>query len=158
MRESSSLADAAGYQPSVSARFVFTHPTLHNLPDMVLILCTHGERWRQMFNEGINCYGLQHCETRNLCAFTWANTKVIVRPDQGIVRPLEPHEVYLYGMCVMEDWRGKGLAKYLRYGMYKQLEAQGKTGLYSITDTSNVAAVKFKEKLGSELIKVIPPA
>jgi predicted GNAT family acetyltransferase len=50
------------------------------------------------------------------------------------------------------DRRGKGYAEILRAKCYEILREQEKDTFYSFTDQSNKPALKFKEKIGAEII------
>jgi hypothetical protein len=51
-------------------------------------------------------------------------------------------------------YRGKGIAPYIRYLGYKELERLGRTRLYSISIYFNTPAVNFKKKLGAEFLEL----
>lgn len=64
------------------------------------------------------------------------------------------NEAYLMGMYTVKQYRGRNLAPYLRYHIYKILKEQGRCNIYSITDYFNQSSLKFKKKLNSEHIKL----
>jgi len=66
----------------------------------------------------------------------------------------EENEAYLMGMYTMKQYRGRNLAPYLRYHIYKILKEKGRYNIYSITDYFNQSSLKFKKKLNSEHIKL----
>lgn len=79
-------------------------------------------------------------------AFTWCDLERC--HFEGFPFPLKANQAYLFDAYCALDWRGKGLAPYLRYRAYGELERLGCKELFSITDAFNVSALHFKEKLG----------
>lgn len=63
---------------------------------------------------------------------------------------LKPNETYLLNMWTFHDYRGRNIAPYLRYSVYKLLEKKGIDTKYSITDYFNKSSIKFKKKLNSK--------
>ena len=53
------------------------------------------------------------------------------------------------------SYRGKGIAPYIRYQLYKELTKLGRNKLYSISDFFNAPAIKFKKKLNAKSHKLI---
>jgi hypothetical protein len=52
------------------------------------------------------------------------------------------------------DFRGKGLAPYIRYHSYKVLERMGYSRIYSVSDYFNTPSLRFKKKLKAKLIEL----
>ena len=67
---------------------------------------------------------------------------------------LKETEAYLLNMYTFQAFRGKNLAPYLRYQVYKMLRDEGITNIYSVTDYLNKSSIKFKRKLGAKPIKL----
>ena len=65
---------------------------------------------------------------------------------------MEPNEAYLYDMYVKKAFRGRNLAPALRYKSYEVLKDMGRDTFYSITERSNTASFRFKQKLGAKLV------
>ncbi|MEW6486521.1 MAG: hypothetical protein AB1578_01225 [Thermodesulfobacteriota bacterium] len=78
-------------------------------------------------------------------AFTWCDLERC--HYEGCSFALGPDQAYLFDAYCALEWRGRGLAPYLRYRAYGELEGLGRTELFSITDAFNVSALHFKEKL-----------
>lgn len=78
-------------------------------------------------------------------AFTWCDLERC--HFEGFPFALRENQAYLFDAYCALDWRGRGLAPYLRYRAYEELERLGRTELFSITDAFNVSAFHFKEKL-----------
>ncbi|NAY92776.1 GNAT family N-acetyltransferase [Muricauda sp. JGD-17] len=64
--------------------------------------------------------------------------------------PLAEDEAYLLNMYTYQSFRGKNLAPYLRYQVYKMLRSEGIENIYSVTDYLNKSSIKFKRKLGAK--------
>jgi len=86
----------------------------------------------------------------DLAAFTWCNLKVCATPLHPF--SLEPDEAYLFDAYTVPRFRGGGLAPHIRRMMYTELASMGRTRLYSITESLNKPAIRFKEKLNAELL------
>lgn len=71
-------------------------------------------------------------------------------------RLLDVDEVYLFAAYAHPDYRGHNIAPQMRLRCYEALREMGKSRFYSYTDYFNVAARRFKEKLGArnELLRL----
>ncbi len=94
------------------------------------------------------CLGAK-CDGR-LVAFTWCN--LIRCKSEGVSFPLNKDEAYLFDAYTAPELRGQGLAPALRYRLYEELARMGRTKLYSITERFNAPALRFKLKLGAEIL------
>jgi ribosomal protein S18 acetylase RimI-like enzyme len=100
------------------------------------------------FENGDTCLGFK--KDGQVAAFTWFSTG---RKGSILYTPqLKENEAYLYDMYVLEDFRGNNLAPMLRYRSYEVLRERGCHTFYSITEASNKAAWRFKEKLGARRV------
>ncbi|MEP3837098.1 MAG: GNAT family N-acetyltransferase [Algibacter sp.] len=63
---------------------------------------------------------------------------------------LKPNEAYLLNMWTFHNYRGKNLAPYLRYKVYRLLEERGIDKKYSISQYFNKSSIKFKKKLNTK--------
>ncbi len=68
--------------------------------------------------------------------------------------PLKNDEAYLFRARTMNAYRGKNLAPFLRYELYKKFAEMGYNQFYSITEYFNAPAAKFKKKLNAQNIKL----
>ena len=50
-------------------------------------------------------------------------------------------------------FRGRGIAPFIRYQLYKEVAKLGKQKLYSISDAFNAPSLKFKKKLNAILVE-----
>jgi hypothetical protein len=100
--------------------------------------------------DGQFCFGLK--KNGEPVAFSWCNLKEFkYRWDRF---PLKADEAYIFDAYTCIDHRGKGIAPYLRYHFYRELEKIGRTKLYSLSDLFNIPAVKFKQKLDARKMKL----
>ncbi|MCL6265778.1 GNAT family N-acetyltransferase [Flagellimonas myxillae] len=67
---------------------------------------------------------------------------------------LKRNEAYLLNMYTFQSFRGKNLAPYLRFQVYKMLREEGIQNIYSVTDYLNKSSIKFKRKLGARPLKL----
>jgi hypothetical protein len=97
----------------------------------------------EMLTHGRICLGLLHND--KIAAYTCCNLKrrhYYPAPDI----PLKKDEAYLYDARTFEAYRGKNIAPYLRYQLYKYLTKIGRTKFYSCTVLFNTSAINFKKK------------
>ena len=95
------------------------------------------------------CLGLKY--KGKIAAYTWCDLEVC--SFKNWTMKLNSDEAYLYDARTFKSFRGKKLAPYLRYQLYKHLIALGRTKFYSISLPTNVSSFKFKEKLGAKRLK-----
>ncbi len=98
--------------------------------------------------EGKMCFGVKHEGT--IAAFTWCNLDEC--HYKGCRFPLKKDQAYLFDAYTMDSFRGRGIAPYIRYQLYRELEKIGRMTLYSISERFNPSSIKFKEKLNAELV------
>ncbi len=87
-----------------------------------------------------------------IAGYTWADFDEV--NDSACDYELGPGEAYLYDAFIAPDFRGRGLAPYMRAESYKHLRQVGRHTFYSISDCFNSPAIKFKEKLNAEAIRL----
>lgn len=100
--------------------------------------------------EGKRCLGMKH--GGELVAFTWCDFEKF--SFEGFWFDLADDEAYLFDMYTLVPYRGRGVAPYLRYEIYRELDLLGKKRLYSVSDCFNTPAVKFKLKLNARIIEL----
>lgn len=100
--------------------------------------------------KGHLCIVLKHGS--RIAGYTWADFDEV--NDAACDYELRPGEAYLYDAFVAREFRGRGLAPYLRVESYRHLRLAGKHTFYSISDYFNSPAIRFKEKLNAEAIRV----
>lgn len=97
--------------------------------------------------QGHLCLGM--CRDGALVGFNWANLSQLTFSSKTSF-DLNINEAYLYDAYTLIDYRGIGIAPYIRYKCYQQLEALGITKMYSVSLVFNTPAVKFKRKLNAK--------
>jgi hypothetical protein len=100
------------------------------------------------FRGGKRCFALRH--GGRIVAATWCDVREI--DFEPCRRPLGPGEAYLYGMETLYSYRGHNLAPSLRALCHARLMEEGRPVVYSYTDRFNRPAVRFKEKIGAEVL------
>ncbi len=69
--------------------------------------------------------------------------------DPTCRRLLGEREAYLFSAFTDPAYRGQNLAPYIRQAFYATLRARGRDHIFSCTDYFNLAARRFKAKLGA---------
>jgi len=98
--------------------------------------------------EGKMCFGAKR--SGELAAFSWCDIEEF--DFKGLGFPLRKNEAYLFDAYTFDSFRGRGLAPYLRYQLYKELGKLGRHRLYSISERFNASSLKFKRKLNAKVI------
>lgn len=111
------------------------------------------EKLHARLQEGKKCFGIKY--HGSLAAFTWCNFRTCTLTYGNIsVRNLQDDEAYLFDAYTVLAYRGKGIAPYIRYQLYKELARVGRHRLHSISDAFNKPAIKFKKKLNARFIEL----
>jgi GNAT superfamily N-acetyltransferase len=100
------------------------------------------------FAKGAKCYGAKY--NGEIVGFTWFDLDECFTPFYKIA--MKDNEAYLLDMYVLNAYRGKNLAPFLRYKVYEVLQKMGVDSCYSITETFNTPSFKFKQKLNAKII------
>jgi ribosomal protein S18 acetylase RimI-like enzyme len=100
-----------------------------------------GDRLRR----GLLCYAVK--DERRIVAKMWCDLEAFNFPPN--YQRLENHEAYLFGAYTDPSYRGQNLAPMMRLNCYAALRAIGRDSFLSYTDYFNVAARRFKQKLGA---------
>ncbi|MBT8097145.1 MAG: GNAT family N-acetyltransferase [Woeseia sp.] len=67
---------------------------------------------------------------------------------------LQSDEAYLFDAFIKREYRGFGLAPYVRKECYEYLARIGRRQYYSISDYFNTPAIRFKKKLHAEIFRL----
>jgi GNAT superfamily N-acetyltransferase len=98
--------------------------------------------------EGKLCFGAKH---RGIpVAFTWCDMNECHYEGQRF--RLKDDEAYLFDAYTLDSYRGRGIAPYIRYQLYKELAKLGRTALHSVSERFNSSSIRFKEKLNARLV------
>jgi hypothetical protein len=90
-----------------------------------------------------------------LVAYTWCNRRYFGGVGQNTPRrELAADEAYLYDAFTTPDYRGYGLVPHLRSEVYRQLNADGRRSIYSVSLYFNRSARRFKLKLGATPVEL----
>ena len=108
------------------------------------------ERIQARLDKGHLCILLKHGE--RIAGYTWADFHEV--NDSACDYELHPGEAYLYDAFIAPEFRGRSLAPYMRAESYRHLRDAGRHTFYSISDYFNAPAIKFKEKLNAEAIRL----
>jgi len=101
-------------------------------------------------DKGHLCVMLKH--GTHIAGCTWADFDEV--NDAACGYELGPGEAYLYDAFIAPEFRGRGLAPYMRVESYRHLRRAGRHTFYSISDYFNSPAIRFKEKLNAEAIRL----
>jgi RimJ/RimL family protein N-acetyltransferase len=100
------------------------------------------EAW---FRDGKRCFGAKDGD--RLVAKVWCDLERFSYPPND--RPLGPDEVYLFAAYADPNDRGRSVAPLMRIACCQALRAMGRTQIWSYTEYYNVAARRYKAKLGA---------
>ena len=89
---------------------------------------------------------------QELVAFTWYDLKEC--NFKSIKCPLKNNEAYLFDAYTLLSYRGKGIAPFMRYRSYQELNNLGKHKLFSVSDYFNTPAIRFKKKLKAKPLEL----
>ncbi|MGI9043014.1 MAG: GNAT family N-acetyltransferase, partial [Gemmatimonadaceae bacterium] len=98
---------------------------------------------------GQMCLGARH--RGSVVAFTWCNLRQCMIERHALFE-LRDDEASLFDAYTVESFRGRDLARWMRYRCYEELAAMGRRRCYSVTIVFNTPAVRFKQKLGAKVI------
>jgi GNAT superfamily N-acetyltransferase len=97
------------------------------------------------------CYGIKfHGE---IIGFIWYD--LFRCQFEQYIFSLRHNEAYIFDTYTLAPFRRKGIASYIRYRLYKELISMDKTRFYSIAEYFNVPSIKFKEKWGAKILRLI---
>lgn len=102
------------------------------------------------YEDGCLCLGIKH--EGEIAAYTWCDPRYF--QFKKVRYKLKENEAYLFDIRTFKAYRGKNLAPYLRYQLYKHLAAQGYSIFYSITAMLHTSSIRFKLKLGAKRLKI----
>ncbi len=108
------------------------------------------EQIRGRLDKGHQCIVLKTGE--RIAGYSWADFDGV--NDAACDYEIGPGEAYLYDAFIAPEFRGRGLAPYMRVECYRHLRHAGRHTFFSISDYFNSPAIKFKKKLNAEAIRL----
>jgi GNAT superfamily N-acetyltransferase len=122
--------------------------------DMAEVAALPGRRFSRAHLEGRLrsgqlCLGVKH--QGKLIAFTWSNLTECHIAKRRLFELL-PDEVSLFDAYTAPEYRGQDLAPWMRYRCYEEMAKLGRIRCYSVTIAFNTPAIRFKQKLGAEVV------
>jgi hypothetical protein len=119
---------------------------LYNEPELKSL---RGEisQWR---DDDCFCLGVKLDE--KIVAYVWCN---LSRCNSDMAPfPLQKDEAFIFRARTLNAYRGKNLAPFLRYELYKRLSAMGRTKYYSISECFNAPGANLLKKLNAKPLKL----
>ena len=104
---------------------------------------------RARLDSGQRCLGVKHGE--RIIAFTWCNLHACTIEKHRLF-DLRDDEASLFDAYTIESFRGRDIAPWMRYRCYEEMAKLGRHRCYSVTIIFNTPALRFKTKLGAEII------
>lgn len=99
--------------------------------------------------------GVGAFDAGKLVAYTWCNLEHFGGVGQKSPRRLlAGDEAYLYDAYTLPDYRGQALVPHLRTELYRLLQAEGRSRVYSVSLFFNRSARRFKAKLGASTVEL----
>ena len=108
------------------------------------------EQLLERLQRGNQCLGVK--QHGALAAFTWADLSEC--SNEWCRFPLKDNEAYLFDAYTLKEFRGKGIAPYMRYACYTALNQMGRDRFYSISEVFNAPSLRFKERLKAKLLSL----
>jgi hypothetical protein len=106
----------------------------------------------QMLSEGCICMGIKYID--EIVSWGWANLKNAKNDVLSFSFELKENEAYTYGTRTLSAFRGKALAPYRKYHLYKHLAKIGRTKIYSLVEFENILSIKYRRKLNDKPLKL----
>lgn len=129
----------AGFLSPSEVKTIYDHPESREREEEI----------EKLLSANCLCFGLKYKD--EIVAYTWCSLRQCLGPSHFV---LKEDEAYLFAAYTFKAYRGKNLAPFLRYELYKHLNRMGRTKFYSHTNFFNTPAVKFKKKLGAKPLKL----
>jgi len=121
-----------------------------DIPAVAACVSRTEEQIRARLNKGHQCIVLKNGGT--VAGYTWADFSEL--SDAACDYELSPGQAYLYDAYIAPKFRGRGLAPYMRVEAYRHMHQADRHTFFSISDYFNSPAIKFKEKLNAEAIRL----
>lgn len=130
-------------------------PDLLELSDVRAISSIPGyhvseKRALEWLANGCRCFGVKR--DAEIASLVWCNLREC--RSRTLSFPLGEDEAYLFDSYTAEAFRGKNLAPYLRYQMYKHLASMGRTKCYSSIHLFNTPSLKVARKVNARPLRL----
>ena len=99
---------------------------------------------------GLKCFGVKH--RGRIVSYLWCDFEEINAPCYKM--KLKKSEVHICHVYTLREYRGKGLAPFMRYQCYDALNDMGIEKFYSHCDAFNTPSMRYKEKMNVPVQKV----
>lgn len=137
--------------PDLAAEFDSSVLTQDDVPAVAALSpWANLENVQGRFDKGHLCVLLKHED--HIAGYTWADFNEVNDTTCNYV--LQPGEAYLYDAFIAPEYRGRALAPYMRFECYKHLRQADRHTFYSLSDYFNKPAIRFKQKLDAEIIRL----
>jgi hypothetical protein len=104
---------------------------------------------KNLEEEGYMCFGLR--SGSEVVSYLWCN---LHRCHELHPFLLKEDEAYMTGVYTFQAHRGKKLALFMRYELYKYLNRMGRNKFYDFINMFNTPAIKMERKLKAKPIKI----
>lgn len=106
------------------------------------------ESFRRRLESGHLCLGVR--DGSQIVAYMWCDLEMFNHAPLRFT--LAANEAYLYDARVSPQFRGRGIAVFMRRNCYRMLRSLSKQNFYSYSDYANRPAIRFKQKLGARFL------
>ena len=105
---------------------------------------------KRLVEEGYMCFGLKF--GNEVITYLWCN---LIKCHEVHPFLLKEDEAYLARAFTFNTYRGKNMAEFLRYELYKYLKQIGRNRIYAFIDMVNTSSIKMQKKLKAEPLKIV---
>lgn len=136
--------------PELAKEFPSSVLVATDIPAVAACVSRTEEQIQDRLQKGHLCIVLKN--GTHIAGYAWADLDEV--NDMACDYELRPGEAYLYDAFIAPEFRGRGLAPYMRVESYRHLRRAGRHTYYSISDYFNSPAIRFKQKLNAETIRL----
>ncbi len=106
----------------------------------------------ERLTKGNKCFALKI--DSKIVGFTWCNFNIFNYPPAYEFK-LKEDEAYLFDTYVLRAYRGLNIAPLMRHSLYQELDRMGRNVLYSASECFNTPAIRFKNKVGARVVRLL---
>ena len=136
--------------PELAREFPSSLLVAADIPAVAACVSRTEEQIQDRLGKGHLCIVLKNGE--RIAGYAWADLDEV--NDMACDYELRAGEAYLYDAFIAPEFRGRSLAPYMRVESYRHLHRAGRHTYYSISDYFNTPAIRFKQKLNAEAIRL----